>query len=102
AGIVVISSWRLLPITLDWFDRLFDGRILGATEEADEDMPRRTARETESDRALWTFAPTTPFAILDDTPAHYEVLNAHLVLPAPTLGVTADDAAQVRAFAARP
>ena len=101
AGIVVISSWRLLPIPLVWFDRLFDGRVLGATEEADADVPRRTARETEIERWLQTFAPTNPFAILDDTRAHYEVLEARLVTPAPTVGVTADDAAQVRALAAR-
>jgi len=101
AGIVVISSWRLLPIPLAWFDRLFDGRVLGATEEADADVPPRRARETEIDRWLRAYAPTNPFAILDDTRAHYKLLESRLVSPTPTVGMTPDDAAQVRALATR-
>ena len=98
AGLVIASSWRLLPAPMDLFDELLWGRVLGSTGEAEPSAAH--PREAEVQDWHHRFAPTHPFALVDDKPSLYDRLDDRVIAPKPACGFASDDADALHALLA--
>jgi hypothetical protein len=82
-GIVLTSSWRHAGFTLEEFNQVFKGLVVGKTPDLSGNNFQGPLREREIQSYLEAYGEGIPFAIVDSRPEQFAMVESNLYIADP-------------------